>query len=415
MRRPPSRLPGMSDQDELAVVVFEEACGEWRPSQVFTRKWMRFHSGREGWRYEMFDGSWCDRDAQLHLYNSGGGSNPYVHPYSEAATMPGRIWIADGQTVHDGRKTDGPPLSDETLLAMGYQRIHEHPGDIFDGASDNPTTWCEECGDNIPRYDNSCDHLVTCWHCQANYTTEGDEESRCPDCESSQRACDFCDAQGAETCIHCGQWVCKTCWPRHADMGGVRECKGGAKRSKKRRPPKPVDRIHARLRAAVEVRETTLFWGQIHTITPRLCSKVFGDGRALLALSAINSRPNYYVIRIDSAWNVEDHGAPKDAPDLCDYLDDIYQALEDDFGSTAYADDEDVIADGRSGDYLDWPVFDGDSGTSWRRMAWPEWKGVMFTVHPFSWHNLLVPASPKRAAQREAKRRRARRKERRGW
>jgi hypothetical protein len=194
---------------------------------VFTRKWMRFHSGREGWRYQMFDGSWCDRDAQLHLYNSGGGSNPYVHPYSEAATMPGRIWIADGQTVHDGRKTDGSPLSDETLLAMGYQRIYEHPGDIFDDASDEPTTWCDECGDHIPRYDSPCEHMVTCWHCSANYTTEGDEESRCPDCTSSQRECDHCGDYGAETCISCGQWICKGCWPNHDDDTPHGKCERG--------------------------------------------------------------------------------------------------------------------------------------------------------------------------------------------
>jgi hypothetical protein len=209
----------MSVQDELAVVVFEEACGEWHPSQVFTRKWMRFHSGREGWRYEMFDGSWCDRDAQLHLYSSGGGSNPYVHPYCEAAAMPGRIWIADGQTVHDGRKTDGPPLSDETLLAMGYQRIHEHPGDIFDGASDDPTTWCDECGDHIPRYDESCEHLATCWNCQANYTAK-DADQRCPDCNESQLECEECEAHGAKRCIACGRPLCTDCINEHDGASG---------------------------------------------------------------------------------------------------------------------------------------------------------------------------------------------------
>jgi len=220
----------MSEQTgELAVVVFTDyGDAGWQPTQVFTREWVKFHSGCEGWRTQMFDGSWCQRDEQLHLYNSGGGIVPYVHPFREPSPPPARIWIADCQAVYDGRNTDGPALTDADLLVMGYQRIHEHPGDIFDGASDEKTVWCEECEDNIPRDVNPCEHLVTCWHCQASYTAEGDEERRCPDCNESQHECDHCNEQGAETCISCGQWICKACWAGHDDDTPTGKCERGA-------------------------------------------------------------------------------------------------------------------------------------------------------------------------------------------
>jgi hypothetical protein len=419
------------DASELAVVIYsKEHDGAWHPTQVFTRRWMRFADDSEGWTYTLYDGSWCQRDEQLHLHHAGGGP-PYVEGPSVEPGIHWRIWLApsesvcrntaerpDGTTIADRR---APGLSDAELLAIGYELVSEHPGDVFDGASDDATAWCEKCEDWIPRYVNQCEHHVTCWACGDTYASEGDEEDRCPECQTSQCECDHCGEQGAETCISCGQWICNECWSGHDDDTPHGKCERGKRNWReptkrgKRRPPKPIDRIHARLKAAIEVSETVGFWGQAHTIHPRLCSKVFGDGRALLALYALNSRPNYYAIRIDSSWKVEDYRAPDDAPDLRDHLDDIYQALEDDFGSVAWADDEDVIADGRSGDYLDWPTFDGDSGTSWGRMAWPEWKDVMRIGHPFARYDILVPASPVRAIQREAKRRRAGRRKRRGW
>lgn len=202
----------MAEQDgELAVVVYEETDGDWRPTQVFTRKWMKFYDGREGWSYQLFDGDWCRRDQQLHLYNSGGG-RPYVGGYVEPGNMPGRIWIADGQAVVGAALVDGEhvELSYGDLEAMGYTVVTEHPGDIFDGASDEPTAWCEKCEDYLPRYDNPCEHLRVCWHCHANFTVEN-SESRCPDCNESQLECEECEEPGAETCASCTRPICKEC------------------------------------------------------------------------------------------------------------------------------------------------------------------------------------------------------------
>lgn len=38
----------MSERGELAVVVYAEQDGDWRPTQVFTRRWIRFADGFVG-------------------------------------------------------------------------------------------------------------------------------------------------------------------------------------------------------------------------------------------------------------------------------------------------------------------------------------------------------------------------------
>lgn len=211
------------------MVLFHHEDGEWRPVQVFTRHWQRFADGSEGWSYDLFDGSWCRRDQTQNLYNSGSGP-PYVGGYVEPG-IHGRLWMLDGESVSDGGKTnpnrDGPighrrapALSDADLLAMGIERTHERPGDIFAGASDDSTTYCEACDDEIPRHVNPCEHLCTCDHCGATYERAGDEEDRCPECKTSQFECEACGECGGETCISCGCNICGPCWPEHVDEDG---------------------------------------------------------------------------------------------------------------------------------------------------------------------------------------------------
>ena len=156
-------------REEIAVVLYvQDADGEWRPSQVFTRHWIRRTDGSDGWSYSLFDGSWCRRDDRLHLYNSGGGP-PYVNGFSGLG-IHGRLWMLDGESVSDGGKENpnrdkpigsrrAPALSDADLLAIGIERTHEHPGDIFADASDEMTTYCKSCDDEIPLYENPCEHL----------------------------------------------------------------------------------------------------------------------------------------------------------------------------------------------------------------------------------------------------------------
>ena len=230
----------MADQDgELAVVVFaDEGAAGWQPTQVFTRKWIRLADASEGWTYTLYDGTWCARDEQLHLYQAGGGP-PYVEgpAYLDGKLYMHQIWLAPGESVssNTAMRPEGgliadrrkPGLTDSELLAIGYQRIHEHPGDIFSSASDERTTWCEKCEDYIPPDDSPCEHMTTCWHCCASYTAGDSEERRCPECNESQLECEECETGGAERCTSCGRSLCKGCWPNHDGSDGD-PCERGA-------------------------------------------------------------------------------------------------------------------------------------------------------------------------------------------
>lgn len=140
------------------------------------------------------------------------------------------------------------------------------------------------------------------------------------------------------------------------------------------------DPIHAALKAAVEVPTRTHLWVPEDAIefTPPLCNTVFGDGRALLEIAPMNTRPMYYAVRIDSGWKVDDLMAPTDAPDLRDFIDDIYDALEAQFGDAGPHEDDD------GNEYFDeWPAFDASAGTSWCRLNWPDGVGATES-HPFA-------------------------------
>lgn len=104
----------------------------------------------------------------------------------------------------------------------------------------------------------------------------------------------------------------------------------------------------ALLKAVVEVKTTRHLWTDVVEFVPAVCSRAFGDGRALLALTTINSRPRFYVVRVDSAWT-----------DMHERVDDIYEALIDEFGDAGPHDGDDGEF------YLDWPAFDGENGASW--------------------------------------------------
>jgi hypothetical protein len=101
------------------------------------------------------------------------------------------------------------------------------------------------------------------------------------------------------------------------------------------------------LRALVEVAETVEFWGQKHTITPRFIEKIFGDGKQLLIVQPMNTRPNYFVVRVDSSPEL----------DVFDILDDIVDSAEDEYG---YYDDEELTDDEKVFPIVDWTV-----GCSW--------------------------------------------------
>ncbi len=91
-------------------------------------------------------------------------------------------------------------------------------------------------------------------------------------------------------------------------------------------------------------------WGEVCEFTPVLLGKVYGDGQQLLKLFPINERPRYWIVRIDSSC---------DRDQLCeDLLDDIYEAIDEQFGTPP----EEDLGIGDERPYF--PSYDGE-GTSW--------------------------------------------------
>jgi len=64
------------------------------------------------------------------------------------------------------------------------------------------------------------------------------------------------------------------------------------------------EQIKLAVHNATKEHEASL-WGQKSTIKPCLIEGIHGDGLQLVYLEPIDTRPNYYVLRIDSAIDVK--------------------------------------------------------------------------------------------------------------
>lgn len=120
------------------------------------------------------------------------------------------------------------------------------------------------------------------------------------------------------------------------------------------------------------------FWGRDYTVTPTAAKGYLGDGRQLLWLQPLNTRPEYYLIRIDSAWKVDSsdewHGRLEE---------DIIEKLIDEFSEKErereyLAEDlreQGIDLDGwntdlaGNDDRLGFPVLSLDSGFCWNSIA----------------------------------------------
>lgn len=103
---------------------------------------------------------------------------------------------------------------------------------------------------------------------------------------------------------------------------------------------------------------TIHWWGYERAVTPSLCAKVFGDGLQLLALQPLDTRPHYYVIRIDSAWALDG----EEGDEFRAHLDEIKDALCEQFGD----DGHECFTEE---DPAEWPVCHLESGCHWWRLA----------------------------------------------
>lgn len=118
-----------------------------------------------------------------------------------------------------------------------------------------------------------------------------------------------------------------------------------------------------RLRRVIEKPEHVHFWGRKYTITPRLISRVFGNGRYLLCVTPLAARPNYFVVRIDSSIKKFDACTSFPVTSLRYLVDEIIEAAEEEYGY--FGDEEYREANGDES--RGFPVCDWGIGVTWGR------------------------------------------------
>jgi len=108
----------------------------------------------------------------------------------------------------------------------------------------------------------------------------------------------------------------------------------------------------------VKLKQTTAqLWGTKYKFTPYLVERTWGDGKQFIALSPMFIRPYFYVVRIHSTMDT-------DSDEWRNILDEVYEAIEDQFGSCCeeYSESGECECD----HYENWPsVFDWGGSTWW--------------------------------------------------
>lgn len=89
-------------------------------------------------------------------------------------------------------------------------------------------------------------------------------------------------------------------------------------------------------------------WGQPCDVTPELIHEAVGDGRQILCVEPLSTRPHYYVLLVDSSWTNANVG---------EHAEELLTTIEDQCGN--YEDEEYQTHE------PDWPVLDTSCGWSW--------------------------------------------------
>jgi hypothetical protein len=166
------------------------------------------------------------------------------------------------------------------------------------------------------------------------------------------------------------------------------------------------DRVHEALKAEQKPL-TRHLWvpADAITFTPQVANSIYGDGRALFGIGTINSRPAYWILRGCSTWTIDfDRNAPDGAVNLAEFIDDILNDLEGEFGS---ADDEPYEWTGGrlrsvetkrfiSEAAISYPVVNYGCGCHWFRLNWPELPRVNLEQHPFDRSTNILASSVSR-------------------
>ncbi len=132
------------------------------------------------------------------------------------------------------------------------------------------------------------------------------------------------------------------------------------------------------LRALIEIEREVEFWGQKYRITPLLVDVILGDGKQLVGVQPLDTRPNYYVIRVDSSWGTNNFG---NGELFCEHIEEVYDAIEDQFGERERRRESLIYEEGVPPEEADlanyenelgWPALSLSSGVAWFEMEWPK-------------------------------------------
>lgn len=114
-----------------------------------------------------------------------------------------------------------------------------------------------------------------------------------------------------------------------------------------------------RLKQLIEKERTTTFWGEKYTGHDVLCDGFLGDGKKLICLTMLNTRPWSHYIRVDSKFDFDDA-----------WESEVFEMLEDCFGDyISMINDEESEYD-HFENCPEFPVVDSDSGYCYTVIRW---------------------------------------------
>ncbi|MGB5217373.1 MAG: hypothetical protein WBN66_03645 [Smithella sp.] len=103
---------------------------------------------------------------------------------------------------------------------------------------------------------------------------------------------------------------------------------------------------------------TVEHWGdKFHDFVPELISSIHGDGKAVLYITPLATRPYYYILRVDSSLKKMEKKDPDKFSELMD--NEFLSTIEEECGSRHETDD-----DGNE-ELMPWPALDDSCGWDW--------------------------------------------------
>lgn len=130
----------------------------------------------------------------------------------------------------------------------------------------------------------------------------------------------------------------------------------------------PKEMVEAKLQVSEALKshltrkQAAYLWGQKSFIRPVFIEEHLGDGGRLVAITPINTRPNYYLIRIDSRWWMDSLRSHVDLPEedhIAEHIDQICEVIEETVGGR-YTEEDDG-----SEVMNEWPALNDECGVCW--------------------------------------------------